>query len=145
MARVNNWWLGDWLGYGTAKFGEKYTMAARITCYDRHTLENMVYVASHYEFSLRRENLTWSHHFLLVAMPPAERETWLDLAETRRLSVNDLRIEVKAAQRAAAAREDTDDAPDCGSVAEDAVVCPQCGYTLAASDSPKAVGAGEPR
>jgi hypothetical protein len=128
MGRVSNWWIGDWLRYGTAKFGEKYTVAARITGYDRHTLENMVYVASRYEFSLRRENLTWSHHFLVAALPPEEREGWLNFAAERRLSVNDLRIEVKAAQRAAAS--DEDDAPAFTTQAADGVVCPQCGYKL---------------
>jgi hypothetical protein len=129
MGRVSNWWIGDWLRYGTAKFGEKYTAAARITGYDRHTLENMVYVASCYEFSLRRENLTWSHHFLVAALAPDEREEWLTLAAERRLSVNDLRIEVKAAQRAAES-ENKDDAPACGSADADVMVCPQCGYEL---------------
>lgn len=130
MGRVSNWWIGDWLQYGTAKFGEKYTAAAKITGYDRHTLENMVYVASRYDFSLRRESLTWSHHCLVAALPPRERAEWLNLAVERRLSVNDLRIEVKAAQRAAAASENPDDAPACTTEEADAVVCPQCGYKL---------------
>jgi hypothetical protein len=130
LGRVSNWWIGDWLRYGAAKFGEKYTLAAKITGYDRHSLENMVYVASHYELSLRRENVSWSHHFLVAALPAEERDKWLRLAAEQRLSVNDLRIEVKAAQRAIDATERPDDVPATPAVAP-TVVCPQCGCEVA--------------
>lgn len=130
LGRVSNWWIGDWLRYGAAKFGEKYTLAARITGYDRHSLENMVYVASRYEFSLRRENVSWSHHFVVAALPAEERDHWLHFAAEQRLSVNDLRTEVKAAQRAADSTKRPDDAPATPAAAP-TVVCPQCGCEVA--------------
>src|ERR1700722_16757964 len=56
------WWIGDWVHYGSSRYGTKYALAARVTGYDRQTLMNMVYVASRFEFSRRRENLSFSHH-----------------------------------------------------------------------------------
>ena len=51
MSRVSSWWVGDWLQYGTSKWGEKYSEAARITGYDVKTLRNIVYVAKRFSLS----------------------------------------------------------------------------------------------
>src|SRR5262245_58273494 len=47
------WWIGDWVTYGNAKFGEKYSRAATVTGYDVQSLMNMAYVASRFEFPRR--------------------------------------------------------------------------------------------
>jgi hypothetical protein len=88
------WWIGDWLQYGTARYGTKYSAAARVTGYDRQTLMNMVYVAGRFEFSRRREDLSWSHHAELASLEAEQQERWLDHAERERLSVRDLREEL---------------------------------------------------
>ena len=85
------WWIGDWLRYGTRRYGSKYAAAARTTSYDRQTLMNMVYVATRFEFSRRRENLSWSHHAELAALAVADQDRWLDRAAAERFSVRDLR------------------------------------------------------
>lgn len=130
LSRLSNWWVGDWLRYGAAKWGAKYVAAAKITGYDPHSLENMVYVASRFDVSLRRENLSWSHHSIVAALEPEEQAYWLDLATEGRLSVNDLRIELKATQRAI--KRDT--VPDVGlaesGTSADLAVCPRCGFKL---------------
>lgn len=127
LSRVSNWWIGDWLRFGTAKWGQKYIAAAKITGYDAHSLENMVYVASRIESSLRRENLSWSHHALVAALDSGEREQWLNLAVVRRLSVADLRIELRAAQRALKSSAASDSQPE-GQVAS--LICPHCGRAI---------------
>jgi len=134
LSRSSNWWVGDWLRYGNEKWGEKYTAAARITGYDPHSLENMAYVAGRFEISLRRENLSWSHHFVVAALEPAAQSHWLDLATTQGLSVSDLRIEVRAANRRAAgtaARGDVARSRE----GQHHLVCPQCGFRLTQSKS----------
>ena len=142
IGRGVNWWIGDWLRYGNMKFGERYVRASRITGYDTQTLMNMVYVATAYEPEQRRSNLSWSHHAELAALPPAERDRWLDLAETNRYSVRCLREEVRRARQIAAgdaAAEVT--APvevvaDAGA-SDDAhhhVRCPQCGCRIAEAE-----------
>lgn len=99
MTRCSQWWLGDWVRYGTAKWGEKYKEASRITGYDIQTLRNIAYVAGRIDVYRRRDKLTWSHHAEVSALEPEEQERWLDLAAAERLSVADLRIELRAARR----------------------------------------------
>jgi hypothetical protein len=55
LGRVSNWWVGDWLRYGTSRWGEKYAEAARITGFDGKTLRNIVYVVSRFDLSRRRD------------------------------------------------------------------------------------------
>jgi hypothetical protein len=77
--------------YGAGRYGHKYAAATRVTGYDRQTLMNMVYVATSFQISRRRENLSWSHHAELAALEIEEQERWLNLATAQRLSVRDLR------------------------------------------------------
>jgi hypothetical protein len=101
------WWVGDWVRYGTARYGSKYTAASKVTGYDRQTLMNYVYVASRFDVSRRRENLSWSHHAELAALEPQKQEEWLDRATIERLTVRDLREALVSAgprRRAAATK-----------------------------------------
>jgi len=95
------WWIGDWLIYGNARYGERYARAARATGYDTQSLMNMVYVASRFPATRRRASLSWSHHAELAALPPNEQDRWLELAEHERMSVRSLRGELQSARRAA--------------------------------------------
>ncbi len=94
-ARWSKWWIGDWLIYGNSRWGEKYTRAARILGYDKKTLANIVYVAKRFDFSRRREELSWSHHEVVAPLTVDEQEEWLECASSQRLSVRDLRDEVR--------------------------------------------------
>ena len=99
MGRGAAWWIGDWLQYGNGVYGEKYVRAARITGYDVQSLMNMVYVASHFEISRRRETLSWSHHADLAALPSKQQDYWLDRAIGGHMAVRDLRDELRRARR----------------------------------------------
>ncbi len=96
--RSCGWWIGDWLRYGNARFGERYTRAANATGYDVQTLMNMVYVAAHVDVSRRREMLSWSHHAELAALPVDAQEAWLSKAEEHNWSVRDMRTEIRNAR-----------------------------------------------
>jgi hypothetical protein len=132
IGRGVNWWLGDWLRFGNDKFGERYVRASRITGYDVQTLMNMVYVASRFEAGRRRERLSWSHHAELAALESDDQEQWLTRAEEERLSVRDLRGELRRVTRArekdviAAASREEAAAP----AVEPRHVCPNCGHEL---------------
>src|ERR1700752_2199864 len=100
---------------GNAKFGERYSRASKITGYDSQTLMNMVYVASRFSISRRRENLSWSHHAALAALPAEEQEEWLNQAVAEHWSVSDLRIMLRTARKGdaeMAVNSDDDDPPE---------------------------------
>jgi hypothetical protein len=139
--RNASWWVGDWLQYGTHRYGRNYAAAARVTGYDRQTLMNLVYVATRFEVSRRREDLSWSHHAELAALELEEQEYWLDRAGEDALSVRDLREELRAGlpERAArtsaiATRSQSKAAravksrPSRSRSTADQVVCPECGH-----------------
>jgi hypothetical protein len=133
LARGSAWWIGDWLVYGNAKYGEKYVRAAKITGYDAKSLMNMVYVASRFEISRRRENLSWSHHAAVAALEPEQQELWLALSERHALSVHCLRRELGNARRRrpsdiARAEDDGGQPPD---AERRQLSCPRCGHTFA--------------
>jgi hypothetical protein len=123
MTRCSQWWLGDWVRYGTVRWGEKYKEASRITGYDIQSLRNIAYVAGRVEISRRRDNLTWSHHAEVSALDPEEQDRWLDLAEAEKMSVSDLRIELRSARRA---DKRTSEELDLPKTAADTVICPEC-------------------
>ena len=99
VSRCNKWWIGDWIHYGVARWGERYTEAARVTGYDPKSLRNIAYIASRFVPSRRRDNLSWSHHAEVAALPDDEQDNWLDLSAAQRLSVSDLRFELRSVRR----------------------------------------------
>lgn len=123
QSRAAGWWVGDWIRYGNARFGEKYARAEKLTLYDRQTLMNMAYVAARFEISRRRETLSWSHHAELAALTAEEQEHWLDLAEQERLSVRCLRGELRL-------RKDGGKDVPSTIASKTGITCPQCGHYL---------------
>jgi hypothetical protein len=134
FGRACGWWIGDWINVGNAVYGEKYSRAARITRLDAQTLMNMAYVASRFAFSRRRENVSWSHHAELAALPPEAQDVWLDRIETDSLTVQDLRLELRRTRSAAhKAGAEVDPAARLELALDDAdanhqLVCPNCGH-----------------
>ncbi len=125
IGRCSQWWLGDWIHYGNAKFGERYSRAAKLTGYDVQSLMNMVYVASRFAIYRRRENLSWSHHATVASFDVASQEYWLGRAVVDKLSVADLRIESRSSRRAL--QVPGGDAASGACERADSLVCPSCG------------------
>lgn len=96
IANCTAWCLGDWLVYGQYKYGERYRTVAAAVNLDFQTLRNYAWVARRYEMESRRERLSFQHHAEVAAVPPEEREHWLDLAEEHRWSRNELRRNLRA-------------------------------------------------
>lgn len=127
VGRCIQWVLGDWLAYGNEKFGERYARAAKITGYDTQTLMNMVYVASRYDVSRRREKLSWSHHETLAALPVETQEHWLGIAAERRWSVADLRTMLRQSRSSGEEEAGIEEGPPAADPIEPGVVmCPRC-------------------
>jgi hypothetical protein len=131
IGRASAWWIGDWIRYGSTRYGDKYGAASRITGYDVQSLMNMAYVASRFEAGRRRPGLSFSHHAELAGLAPEDQELWLDRAEAGALSVRALRVELRkvrqrSAERVALARARLE-AP---LPVDEAVVCPHCGHRI---------------
>ena len=137
IGRGSAWWIGDWVRYGSVRYGDRYSAASQVTGYDVHSLMNMAYVASRFDASRRRRGLSFSHHAELAGLPPEDQELWLDRVEAGGLSVRALRAELRKARQRSAARADLartrlKAAPDPPPAEEDDVVeCPHCGHHFA--------------
>jgi hypothetical protein len=81
ISRAVQWWLGDWLYYGSHHYGEKFVEAALATGFDETTLKNMQWVARTFAPERRRESLSWSHHREVAGLTPKQQDALLDIAE----------------------------------------------------------------
>ena len=133
LSRASGWWLGDWLRYGNARYGERYGAAARITGYDVQSLMNMAYVAGRFDVSRRREDLSFSHHAEVASLPAEEQDRWLDRASIESLSVRSLRSKLRRAREAAHPQLES----PARSRRPDELVCPECGHRLAPAATPR--------
>lgn len=131
VGRCVQWLLGDWIAYGNEKFGERYSRASKITGYDTQTLMNMVYVASRFSNSRRREALSWSHHETLAALDPDEQDRWLDEAVRHRWSVSDLRMMLRVARRERRGEIPEESEAEVAPASAPMVMCPRCGEEIA--------------
>jgi hypothetical protein len=124
LGRASGWWIGDWLRYGNARYGERYGAAARITGYDVQSLMNMAYVAGRFEVSRRRESLSFSHHAEVASLPAEEQDRWLDRASSASLSVRSLRSELRRSREGGADKPVLERVPR----RRADLVCPECGH-----------------
>ena len=131
--RCSQWWLGDWIRYGTARWGEKYREASRITGYDIQSLRNIACVSGSIDISRRRDDLSWSHHAEVSSLDPDEQDRWLALAAGEKMSVADLRIELRAARRS---RSGSTRALPSGKPGAGLVMCPNCEHEFETSALP---------
>jgi hypothetical protein len=135
ISRASPWWIGDWLLFGSARWGETYSVASRVTGYDPKSLRNMRYVASRFDSSLRKDKLTWSHHALLAGLEVCERRRWLERAVADRLSVEDLRTELRAARGWRIVASGAPQAAPATQAARRTVRCPNCGDRVPIPDA----------
>lgn len=67
------WWIGDWLNYGEARYGEKYTQAVEDLGRSKQLLMNYASVAKRVETSRRNEKVDYSIHVEVACLPPKEQ------------------------------------------------------------------------
>lgn len=88
------WWIGDWLNYGEERFGEKHAQVLDSKKYTQGTLANCKYVAKRFAPSSRYDGLSWSHHYAVAKLPPADRDVWLAKAEEESWTRAELRAHI---------------------------------------------------
>lgn len=94
-----HWWIGDWLNYGEGQWGEDFAQAVDTERFSEQTLANDKWVASRVAPSLRKENLSFSHHALVAPSSPEEQKELLALAEREGWSTRELHRETKKRKR----------------------------------------------
>jgi len=62
------WWLGDWVNFGEAAYGEKYAQALDETHYSYSALRNIAYTTKNTPESLRHQDLTFEHHTTVAGL-----------------------------------------------------------------------------
>lgn len=131
LSKASAWWVGDWLAFGADRWGaaeqwgETYSEARKLTGYDGKTLRNRRYVSNAVPRAVRVAALTWSHHALVAGLDDrGEQVSWLRRAVDERLSVDDLRIELRASERGRYRRHDDEPEPTESPLL---VTCPTCG------------------
>jgi hypothetical protein len=92
LDRRSRWYLGDWLNFGEAVYGEaasqgveattaeRYNEAERVTGLDHGTLMNVRSVCARVARSRRREELGFWIHAEVAPLDPEEQIAWLDRA-----------------------------------------------------------------
>lgn len=98
-ADSSTWWIADWLAYGESEFQDRYEEAIKQTSLSYQTLRNYAWVARRFPLPRRRQNLSFSHHFEVVALEQPEQDYWLRKAEELSWSRNKLRGEVRCSLR----------------------------------------------
>ena len=92
-------WIGDW-----ARFGEKkgfytdtktYDEISEITGYSKKSIREFKYVADHIPSSIRMDDNSFGHLQLVASLSPEKQESFLKKASEEKLSVRDLREEIR--------------------------------------------------
>lgn len=105
LHRASQWWLGDWIIYGEATYGEKYAQAMESTGLNKDTLRHYVWVCSRVAPSRRVEGLHFTTHAKVAALTPKEQRRWLALAKREGLSSRDLELRIQEEQNLLGAQQ----------------------------------------
>ena len=100
VSEATRWWVGDFLIYGEAMCGQDHTQIFDPevgSAWSWDTLRQYRWVSERVPEENRRppDQLSWSHHRAIAILEPHEQSEWLQRAIDERLSVRDLKKEIK--------------------------------------------------
>lgn len=95
-------WIGDWINFGSRKYGDKYLIAMAKTGFTIKTLQSIAAVSRRFNgkspagggfegLAIRHENLSFAHHQEVAYLPPKVASSLLDEAEDGHWSKSELR------------------------------------------------------
>lgn len=109
MSGASNFWIGDWLNFGNAAYGEKYRDAVGLFGASYETLRNVASICARVDARRRNPALSWTHHEIVAALNAGEQTRWLEKAEREKWSAADLRQALR--RRKAILAEETEASP----------------------------------
>jgi hypothetical protein len=87
--------IGDYLLLMETRFPEKFSQGAEVLGISEEGMREYLRVSEKVPRSIRRENLSWSHHRAVAALELPEQKEWLERAEAEQMSHHRLRFELK--------------------------------------------------
>lgn len=91
------WYIGDWLLFGEAAYGERHAQMMDATGYELATLTSLQWVAKRVAPKTRREDLSWSHHQEVGRFDSADVQAlWLQRAVDNNWTQKQLRDAIQA-------------------------------------------------
>jgi hypothetical protein len=84
--KASHWAIGDWLLLIERLYPEEWSQMAEVLGLSEENMKDHMRIAERVPRSIRREDLHWSHHRAVAALPPAEQKTWLKRAAAEDLS-----------------------------------------------------------
>jgi len=105
LERAVAWWVGDWWAFGEHRYGARRELTEQPGWQGPayQTCANAAAVCRAFEFSRRRETLSFSHHEAVAALAAAEQDRFLDEAERKGWSRQQLRDAIQSTKRVARA------------------------------------------
>lgn len=99
--KASQWWLADLLAYLHTRddWEDQRDEVIEATGYTPETIRKYLYMGERFAPGRRRPNVDFSVHREVAALEPRVREELLEVAETERMSVRDMRSEVRARSR----------------------------------------------
>lgn len=88
-------WLGDLVVYSERNHKELHSQLLDEMDYSKQSISDMMWVSKRVAASVRRKELTWSHHREVAKLPMEEQRRFLDIAVREKLSVLALREMIK--------------------------------------------------
>lgn len=99
MNRACSWWVGDWLLYGEAMYGDRFAQAEKATGLTEETLLRRMRVCRGVPPSRRRAALSFSVHSEVAALPADAQTRWLNRAEKAGWTLADMRAAMREERR----------------------------------------------
>jgi hypothetical protein len=93
-----SWALGDCLVEMGKRYGSTYDAAA-VSGLDLATLRNLKWLASSFERSRRRDDLSLSHYEAVLAVDPALQDDFLSRAASNKWTRQELRVHIRDRDR----------------------------------------------
>lgn len=93
--RASSWFLGDWILFGEAAYGEMYSQAVDDLGLEYKTCANTVYVCRAVSPAVRRSDLSFSHHAEIAKLKPTNQRRYLALAKKNGWTKVQLREAIK--------------------------------------------------